>query len=371
MARIELSFDAWKDGRVSPATVEMPVAVLDVKDSEQIAATLRGHTDPVSSVAFAPDGKTLATCTHQGKVKLWDVESAKERRTLDQSGSTLGLAFLPDGRTLATSWFEPFGKDGKALTSPYRAKEVKGFRGGVKLWDLTTGKERGVLQRQSPRGVTSIALSPDGKMLAAEEAWRENDGKDIKGGVALWDVAAGKVVRDFNEDAFALAFAPDGKTLAINPRKGEGVLLWDVAGGRQRGKLGGDKINIRALAFSPDGKLLAGCDFQGTVHLWDASSGEEKAVLQHSDSQTASCLAFAPDGKTLAVGVGPRNSQDIEPGEVVLWDTATSKKRLTLHGHIGNVLSLSFSADGALLASGGLDKTIKLWNIASRAASKR
>jgi WD40 repeat protein len=369
MARIELSFDAWKDGRVSSATVEMPVAVLDVKDSEQIRATLRGHADPISSVAFAPDGKALATCSSRGEVKLWDVDSAKERRTLSQSGTVLGLAFLPDGRTLAMSWFEPFGKDDKTLTGSYRGTDVKGYRGGVKLWDVESGKERGVLQRQSPRGVTHIALSGDGKTLAAVEAWRENDGKDIKRGVALWDVESSKVVHTFNDTAFALAFAPDGKTLARS--NSEGVMLWDMAAGRQRGKLGDDKTYVRQLVFSPDGKMLAGCDYQGTVHLWDVAGVKEKATLQHGDAQTASCLAFAPDGKTLAVGVGPRSSQDIEPGEVVLWDTASAKKRLTLRGHIGNVLSLAYSADGAFLASGGADKTVKLWHIAPRAASKR
>jgi len=369
MARIELSFDAWKDGRVSPATVEMPVAVLDVKDSEQIAATLRGHSDPVTATAFTPDGKGLATCTRQGEVKLWDVDSTKERRALRQSGTVLGLAFLPDGRTLAMSWFEPFGKDDKALTGSYRGTDVKGYQGGVKLWDAESGKEGGVLHRQSPRGVTHMALSRDGKTLATVEAWRASDGKESKQGVALWDVESGKVVRDFKDTAFALAFAPDGKVLATS--NSNGVLLWDVVSGRQRGKLGGDKLYVRALAFSPDGKTLAGCDFQGTVHLWDVAGGKEKAVLPPDDARTAFCLAFAPDGKTLAVGMGPQNSQVIEPGEVVLWDTATSKKRLTLRGHIGNVLSLTFSANGRLLASGGADKTVKLWDIAPRAASKR
>src|SRR5262249_24006591 len=165
MARIELSFDAWKDGRVAPATVEVPVTVLVVKDSEQIRATLRGHTAPVTALAFAPDGKTLATCTRRGEIKLWDVDSAKERRTLTQPCMVLDLAFLPDGRTLAAPSHEAFGKDGRTLTLPYAVKDVKGHRGGIKLWDVTTGKHRGLLQRQSPRGVTGIALSPHGRML--------------------------------------------------------------------------------------------------------------------------------------------------------------------------------------------------------------
>jgi WD40 repeat protein len=369
MARVELSFDAWKAGRVTPATVEVPVIVLDVKDSPQLRATLRGHTEPVATVVFAPDGKTLVTGTRQGEVKLWDVDALKERRTLSQAGNVGRLAFLPDGGTLARPWFESFGKDGKALTGRYKVDDVKGYRGGIKLWDAATGKERGVLQRQSPRGVLDIALSPDGKMLAAEEIWREKDAKDAKDGVSLWDVTTGKVIRDLESRAGALAFTPDSTILAVNTQGG--AQLFDVASGQKRSKLGDGKTYLYAIAFAPDGKTLAGCDFQGTIYLWDVDSGKEKARWQHGDSQMAGCLAFAPDGKTLAVGVGPRNSRAVEPGEIVLWDPATKQKRLTLRGHIGSIWALVFNADGTLLASAGADKTVKLWDIASRSASKR
>lgn len=369
MARVELSFDAWKDGRVTPAMVEVPVAVLDVKDSPQLRATLHGHADPLATVVFAPDSKTLATCAGQNEVKLWDVASLKERCALSHSGYVVGSAFLPDGSTLAASWYEQFGKDGKALARGFKSTDLKGYRGGIKLWDAATGKECGVLQRQSPRGVTEIALSPDGKMLAAEEIWRENDSKDFKRGVALWDVAAGKIIRDLSVTAYTMAFSPDGKTLAVS--NGDGVLLWDVAANRQRSKLAAEKLSVVALAFAPDGKTLVGGDLQATVHIWDVSSGQVKARLRHREGQMTSCVAFAPDGKTLAVGVGPRNTRVVEPGEIELWDPVTREKRLTLRGHIGNVRSLSFNADGTLLASGGADKTFKLWDLTPRSARKR
>jgi WD40 repeat protein len=351
----------------------MPVALLDVKDSPQLRATLRGHTGLVSALAFAPDGKTLATCTRQGEVKLWAVASAREKRTLSQSGRfVLDLAFLSDGSTLATSWSEPFGKDGKTLPTSYTGREVKGYRGGIKLWDTSTGQERGVLQRQSPRGVNKIALTPDGKILAAKEFWRENDSKDSKSCIALWDVATGKLLHDLDiKDPGSMVFAPDGKTLAVNAA--EGVLLFDVAAGKKRGKLGDSKSSVFAMAFAPDGKTLAGCNNRGTVYLWDVARGVEKARLRHGGFARPCCLAlaFAPDGQTLAVGVGPGNLYIAEPSEIVLWDLATHQKRLTLRGHVGDIWALAFNREGSLLASGGVDNTVKLWNISPRSASKR
>lgn len=372
-ARIELSFDSWKDGRVASATVEVPVVFLDVKDSPQLRATLRGHTDLVSDLAFAPDGKTLASCSRQGEVKLWDVAAAKEKRALSQSGRyVLGLAFLSDGSTLATSWSEAFGQDSKALPSSHLGREIKGYRGGITLWDTETGKKRGVLQRQPPHGVNNIALSPDGKTLAAREVWRENDGKDSKDCIALWDVTTGKVRLDLAlKDPGAMAFAPDNKTLAVSTVAG--VQLFDVATGQKRGKIGEGNNHLYALAFAPDGKTLAGCSLQGTVFLWDTVRSVEKARLRHGDSPKACCLAlaFAPDGKTLAVGIGPRNIYINEPAEIVLWDLSSREKCATLRGHVGNIWALAFNKDGTLLASGGVDNTIKLWNVASRSASKR
>lgn len=363
-----MSFDVWKDGRVAAATVEVPVAVLDVKDSPQLRATLHINAVP-AAVVFAPDGKTLAACTRQGEIQLWDVASMKEQRTLMQPSMVLGLAFLPDSRTLVIPWYEPLDKDGQTLKLPIAMTKVKGYRGGVKLWDATSGKERGIFRRETPRGVNFIALSPDGKMLAAKEIWRENDGKDFKSGIALWDVSAGKVIRDLDISSGLMTFAPDSKTLAVST---EGVQLLDVATGQRRGKLAAAKTSLYALAFAPDGKTLAASDFQGAVHLWDVSSGEEKACLRYGDdSRFAHSLAFAPDGKTLAIGVGPRNVRVIEPSEIVLWDLATKEKRLSLRGHVHSIFSLAFNADGTLLASSAADKTIKLWDVTPRSASKR
>jgi WD40 repeat protein len=360
MARIALSFDAWKEGRVAPATVEVPVAGEEVPDSPQHRGTLRGHSGLVARVAFSPDGTTLAACTPEGEVKLWDVGALKERRMLKQAGWVLSLAFLPDGKGLAVPWSEPFGADGRALAEEYREADVKGYRGGVKLWDTATGAAQAALQREPPRGVTGMALSSDGKTLAVLELWRENV-KDEKSAVTLWDLATRKAIAELPQVSGVLALAPDGRMLAVS---GSGsILLWDVPAGRELGKLAAKNLGVSALAFAPDGKVLAAACLRGDAVLWDVATGAVKARLGHGVMRRANAVAFSPDGRTLAVALGTLKYYLVEPGEVVLWDVAKGQKRLTLRGHADQVVSLAFSPDGTMLASGGGDKVVKFWNV--------
>jgi WD40 repeat protein len=357
MARVALSFDAWKDGRVAPATVEVSVRRFDVQVSDQLQTTLKGHQESVWALAFAPDGKTLASATIKGEVKLWDVAAGKERFTLPQPpGEVYSLAFTPDGRTLAVAYFQV---DPKQVT------------GEVQLWDVTTGKEQGTLKHESPRGVTRIGITPDGKTLAAIEVWRENDGKGSKTAVVLWDLAAGKVRATLKGPlhASSLAISPDGKTLALGEQK---VWLFDLATGREQATLRGDgKTLFNSLVFAPDGRTLAGGDYRGKVTLWDLATGAEKAQLENGDQYRVCGVAFAPDGGTLAVALGNGRSSVLEPREVVLWDVVRKERRLTLLGHKNQVLGVAFRPDGKMLASSGSDNTVLLWNLGPTTSSRR
>jgi WD40 repeat protein len=364
---VALSFDAWKPGAVQPATVEVPVHVIEAVASPQLRATLKGHEDIVWQVAWAPDGKTLATLSNvKGEVKLWDVAERRERATLrGDLGDSYSLAFTPDGRTLVVGHQKFSAKDGPT--------------GGIALWDVPAGRRKGLLQHTPPRGVAQLAVAPDGNMIAAVESWREGAKGAYKSGVTLWDVASGKAHAGLTDERLgAFALSPDGKILTwsayvVKDMQVTAALVRrrDLTKQQDLPELPNtfDKSPLNCLTYSADGRTLAGADYAGNIVLWDTASAKVRLTLKQEDLRRVRSLAFAPDGKTLAAAVGNRPGRDREPGVIVLWDAATGQRRLTLTGHTNEVLSVAFSPDGRLLASGGSDRTVRLWDMAAPAAA--
>jgi WD40 repeat protein len=357
---VTLSFAAWKPGAVQPATVEVPVHLIEAVESARLTATLKGHEDAVSQVAWARDGNTLATLSiGKGEVKLWQVAERKERATLRSDvGNSYSLAFTPDG---------------KALVLGHHKSDVKaGPTGGISIWDVATAKQKGLLQHPAPRGVTRLALTHDGNMIAASESWKDSEIGVHKTYVALWDVATGKahpILPD--ETTGVLVFSPNGNILAWTGyvSKGNNQITGAVVHRRDLTKeqdlpvLRAGMLPLSCLAFSPDGGTLAGADYQGNISLWDTASAKVRTTIKQEGGRRISSLAFAPDGKTLAAAVGNRPGRDHETGLIVLWDAVTGHHRLTLTGHTNAVLSVAFSPDGKVLASGGSDRTVRLWDM--------
>jgi WD40 repeat protein len=357
---VALSFDAWKPGAVQLATVEVPVQVLDVAASPQLAATLKGHEEPVGQVAWSPDGKTLASLSPgKAEVKLWDMAERKERAALRSDlGDSYGLEFTPDAKTL--------------LVGHYKVAAKAGPTGGISLWDVATGQRTGLLQHTPPRGVVRLTLAADGRTLAASEGWREGAKGEYKHGVTLWDLPSGNAQASLPGNHNTLAFSPDGKVLAQmfhivkdNRLDGAEVRRHDLTTGKDLPALPNtaSKDLVFGLTFSPDGRTLAGADSQGNILLWDTTSAKVRATLKQEGKRRVVGLAFAPDGKTLAAAVGDAPGRDHQPGLIVLWDVACGQRRLTLTGHTNAVLSVAFSPDGKLLASGGSDRTVRLWDM--------
>ncbi len=291
--------------------------------------TLKGHAGWVGAVAFAPDGKSLASAGADGAIKRWDpVTGALLQSWPAHAGPVCGLAFSPDGSALASG----------------------GFDHAVRIWNLSAPGKPWTLEGH--KGIiTSVAFSPDGKTLASGS---------IDGTVRLWEPASGTsgpVLRRHTSWVNAVRFAPDGSLASGG--SDNFAHLWEKAGTgwKVRATVEAREGEIRSLALSPDGKILAVGTRYGTVRVWDAERGKPLAVLKGHPGDVWA-VAFSPDGRTLASGAGDWD----RPGEVRLWDTGTLAHRRTLP-HTGEVLCVAFSPDGRRLAAGAWDRTIRVWDL--------
>jgi eukaryotic-like serine/threonine-protein kinase len=287
--------------------------------------TLPSNAGPVWSVAFAPDGKTLAMGLDDGAVKLWNPANSQVIRTLHaHQGPVWSLAYSPDGAYLVTS-----SDDGAA-----------------KLWDMGADKEPLLLEHQTP--VRAIAFSSDNRTLATGTR---------KGSIRLWDARTGKEmvtsIKGHRGLIMSLAFSPNGKTLA-SASSDKRVKLWDVKTGQEKLTLPGQVGSVYAVAFSPDGKTLASGGWDRTVRLWDADTGNVLAEMTGHAGDVWS-LAFSPDSRLLASAS--------EDHKVKLWSVTDHKEVASFKGHTGSLHTATFAPDGRTVASGGRDGIVNLWDV--------
>jgi WD40 repeat protein len=375
-----------------------------------------GHQGGVTDISFAADGKTLLSTGRDGTALVWDVarliEHGQPREDLAKKPPVPPSDYhgdpLPDGalaRLGSVRWRRSgtiasvvFSADGKILVAGGGGNEES----VLTVWDAATGKELRRLDGVA-YGYTHVAFSPAGSVLAVS-----SDGR-----VDCWDVATGRLLHQLAADphyVYALAFAPDGKTLAAaggthEEGKRNTIGLWDVATGNAVRRLEGHATAITALTFTADGRLLSTSGdlsvsannssrtVPGRLCLWDVASGKKlherrnnhgypvlapgggALAFRHEDKSVRLVdpltgrersrlavqdvsLAFSPDGAVVATG----NAHEM----VRLWDAATGKELRRFEGHLGHgTYVANFSPDGKVLATTDYNGAVRLWDVAA------
>jgi WD40 repeat protein len=292
---------------------------------------LKGHLGRVWSLAFDPQGETLASGSDDNRVKLWATPSGKLVKTLkghlDEVNS---VAFDARGETLASG-----GDDGT-----------------LKLWEVPSGKLLHTIKAQDG-AVGSVVFDPQGRKLAC------GSGNSL----TLFEARGGKVLhtlKGHTDRVRSVAFDPKGETLASGSDDNT-VRHWDASSGALLGRLEGHRSWINSVAFDPQGTMLASGSLDRTVKLWEARGGKLLRTLEGHASQI-NAIAFSPAGGLLA---SRSNDQTIRLWSCETWETLAVIPMQTDVESDLVCAGLAFHPNLPLLAAsgGGWSDTIHLWEL--------
>ena len=325
------------DGTILAVASSIGIWLYDVETHKEIALFTE-HQSEVSSVAFSPDGHTIASGSMNGTILLWDRRTSSYKKVIGSTDKSLSsftiraprLAFSPDGKTLSC-----------------------GYRNTIHICDTITGELQNTITKESSGEIISLIFSLDGEDIYCGS---------LTGEISLWNTLTGKHIKTIPEPSnceHRIACNLVENTFAVSNALTErdyNIYINDLNTGELKFKLTGHSGAVNCLAFNPTGNTLASSSYgENKIRLWDANTGEGKLTLTEHKSDFYS-LAFSPDGKTLASGRGD--------GVIRFWDAHTGNPKYnTFNGHNGSTESFAFTSDGQTVTIAYAYGTIRVWDI--------
>jgi WD40 repeat protein len=305
-----------------------------------VIKAFKAHEKPILSLNFSPDGRFLVTSSEENSVKIWNTENWQLVRILESHENWVNsVSFSPDSKLIATA-----SDDNQ-----------------VKIWRSSDGQLIDTLVGHTNK-VYSVSFSPDSRILASA-------GEDKR--VILWNLQENlfKIITNHHDVIKKMSISPDRKILAT-ASSDKTVKLWSRLDGRLLQTLEHQK-SLESISFHPSSEMIATASIDGTITLWQTNDG--KLIDTWQDSHPVFDLNFSPDGETLAT-IGDSKSINIWDirnqkgnGKLVLssgreWLSPSHSGSFKTLPHDDKVLSISFSPNSHILASGSKDGTIKLWD---------
>ncbi|CAN5143456.1 hypothetical protein BH10PLA2_BH10PLA2_16840 [soil metagenome] len=342
---------------------------------------LTGHEQRIRSLVFTADGRTLFSGGGDSTIRIWDVSSNKETRRFSFEEKYAAVQITSDGATADPAPLLALSLDGKFL--------VSGHIQEVRVWDIAQGKELSRFKVEN-RPIDSMSLSADGKILATANPsdpgvrlWEIPSGKAlsinekspinlqdacispngqiiVSGGYATqictWDANTGAILRQFPSYGRAVIL-PDNKTLVGGGWNDGIVHVWDLESGLERRAIKVDPKGVYRLAATSDGKTLITSWPQSgsSIRFWDLETGQEKPPTAGQPIPSSNEILLGSWGQKFATFHPDRST-------VYLWDTATGKQQLRLAYSQKQPASLGYSLNGKLLAVGGYDGILNVWD---------
>lgn len=366
-----LAIEALKTASTREAADALTKSLL----ASHVRALMRGHTGPVYTASFSPDGSTVVTASNDKTARVWDARTGQlEAELRGHTGPVYKAFFSPDGKWIVTASEDMTARIWEASTGR-SVSELKGHTGWVisaifnpdeklvltasgdgtaRIWEAVSGKLMAVLKGNDD-AVSSAAFSPDGGLIATAGYDRI---------ARIWDTQTGGLIHKLEghtDKIRTLEFSSEGN-LIVTAGFDHTAIVWDVKSGRSIARLLGHTDWVWSASFSPNGKLVATASKDGTARVWESASGKMLAEMK-GHKGPVNDAQFSPDGRFVITASDDHTAQ--------VWDMTSGKNVLALRGHIASVRTASFSPDGKLVLTASDDETARVWTLGMELSSMK